>query len=47
VSLVDDTFALANGFSQNHEVSYASAGTTKCKEVTIDESDLKFFPKRI
>jgi hypothetical protein len=43
---VDDTFfALANGFSQNHEVSYPSAGTTKCKEVTIDESDLKILAK--
>jgi hypothetical protein len=41
VALVDDTFfSLANGFSQNHERSYAAAGMTKCQEVMIDEKEL-------
>lgn len=46
VSLVDDTFfALANGFSQNHEQSYGAAGTTKCENITIDEKDFKSLAK--
>jgi hypothetical protein len=46
VSLVDDTFfALANGFSQNHEQSYAAAGLTKCERIAINDEAFKNLSK--
>ena len=46
VDLVDDTFfALANGFSQNHEQAYAAAGTTKCRDISVDEHDFKMLSR--